>query len=249
MLRLRQIALVAHDLDPVVDKFRRVFFLGAPYNDPGVKVFGLRNAVLPAGHQFIEVVAPTQEDTAGGRYLERRNGDGGYMVILQCDDHPSVKARVDELGIRKALEYDTEHYCVMQLHPRDTGGSFLEIDVQHGGEEMNGPWEPAGPNWQEQRTEVLIGIVGAEIQCDDPAQLSARWASILDRPATETGEGIWTITLDNATLRFVVATDGRGEGLGGIDLTIEPNQMEAVVERLAGATIGGVRISLAGAVS
>jgi hypothetical protein len=244
MLRLRQIALVAHNLEPVVDELRRVFELGTPFNDPGVEVFGLRNAVIPAGHQFIEVVAPIREGTAGGRYLERRNGDGGYMVILQCDDHRAVKARIETLGVRKVVESDTKHYCIMQLHPRDTGGSFLEIDVQHGGEQLDGPWEPAGPTWQDNRTSVLIGVTGAEIQCDDPSALSSRWSAILDRSAIKLSSDSWGITLDNAIIRFVVSTDGRGEGLGGIDLSMDPVRIDGVRSRLLGGQIGGVRINI-----
>jgi hypothetical protein len=255
MLRLRQIALVAHDLDPVVSALRDVFALGEPFNDPGVDTFGLRNAVLPAGHQFVEVVAPSREGTAGGRYLERRNGDGGYMVILQCDDHPAVKARVDALGIRKVVEHDGREYCIMQLHPRDTGGSFLEIDVQHGGEPMDGPWEPAGPTWQANRTDVLVAVTAAEIQADDPAALAARWGQILDRAVETTDDGAHALALDNATLRFVPSTDGRGEGLGGIDVTVRAEDLDGVLARAADAGLtsdgdpalvgaGGMRIAV-----
>lgn len=250
MLCLRQIALVAAELWPVDDDLRSVFAFGVPFNDPGVEVFGLQNAVIPAGHQFIEIVAPTREGTAGGRYLERRGGDGGYMVILQCDDHPTVKARVDALGVRRVVETDSDHYSIMQLHPKDTCGSFLEIDVQHGGESMDGPWEPAGPTWQGQRSTTVRGITAAEIQSDAPDELAARWAAILDRPVSSSGT-VATISLDNATLRFVLATDGRGEGLGGIDIEVDPNTLAAVLDRADarglrvgdnGLLVGGVRI-------
>lgn len=86
-LRVRQIALIARELAPVVDDIREVFGLEVAYRDPQVAAFGLENTVFPVGNQFLEVVAPTREGTAGGRYLDRRNGDGGYMVICQCDDH------------------------------------------------------------------------------------------------------------------------------------------------------------------
>ena len=109
------------------------------FNDPGVGVFGLHNAVMPVGNQFVEVVAPIKEGTAAGRYLDRRKGDGGYMVILQCgDDHAARKARLgDELGVRFALAQDGKEYHILQLHPADTGGSFLEVDQQIGGEDMD----------------------------------------------------------------------------------------------------------------
>jgi hypothetical protein len=250
VLRLRQIALVARELAPVVDDLQAVFGLEVAYRDPGVATFGLENAVLPVGSQFVEVVAPVREGTAGGRYLERRGGDGGYMVILQCGDHAARKAKVDELGIRKVLEHDEADYSIMQLHPQDTGGSFLEVDVQVGGESLDGPWVPAGPEWQvARRTDRVRGIAAAEIQSPDPAGLAERWSVLLERPVSSDG----TIRLDNAWLRFVEATDGRGEGLGGVDLLAADR--DAVVETatargLLGAdgvvVLGGVRFRLAG---
>ena len=47
--RLRQVALVAHDLDAVVRDLHDAFALEVAFNDPGVATFGLRNAVLPIG--------------------------------------------------------------------------------------------------------------------------------------------------------------------------------------------------------
>lgn len=243
-IRLRQIALVAHDLGAVTADLQAVLGLGAPYPDPGVATFGLQNGVFPAGHQFVEVVAPIRENTTGGRYLERRNGDGGYMVILQCDDHAPVKARVDAAHVRKVLEHDTDHYKIMQLHPRDTGGSFLEIDVQVGGEPMDGPWEPAGPRWQENRTTQVLAITGAEIQGDDPDALAAKWSSVIGIPVVAGASGAPSIELENATLRFVPVVDGRGEGLGGIDLRVSSvaDVTAAAAERSLLGDDGGIRI-------
>jgi hypothetical protein len=237
MLRLRQIALVANDLDAVVGELQSRLGLEIAFRDPGVATFGLHNAVLPVGNQFIEVVSPTREGTAGGRYLDRRGGDGGYMVILQADEHAAHRARVVDLGVRRVLEHDGEHYTIMQLHPADTGGSFLEIDEQHGGEDMeSGPWEPAGPDWHRaRRTEVVTAIAAADIQSPDPVRLAARWSEILDVPVVE-ANGSPTIALDNATLRFVDATDGRGEGLGALELVAAPDAPTDPV------TIGGVRM-------
>src|SRR5262245_32115550 len=103
-LRMRQIALIARELAPVVDEIRQGVGLGVRYLVPEVAAFGLEDAVVSVGNQFLEVVAPVREGTAGGRYLDRRGGDGGYMVILQCDDHAPLKRHAAELGIRKVLE-------------------------------------------------------------------------------------------------------------------------------------------------
>ena len=213
-LRVRQIALVANKLAPVVEDMKNVLGLEVCFRDPGVKVFGLENALFPVGNQFLEVVAPIQENTAGGRYLQRRKGDGGYMCILQCEDHAPVKERVAKLGIRKVIDHDTAHFHNMQLHPRDTGGTFLEIDHQPGGEAPDGPWEPAGKNWKPAvRTNVVSSIAGVEIQSPEPDALAKRWSEILEVPLKDGG-----IALQNAKLRFVKETDGRGEGLSGLDL-------------------------------
>src|SRR5262249_60621501 len=129
-LRMRQIGLIARELAPVVDEIRDVFGLEVAYRDPEVATFGLENAVFPVGNQFLEVVAPIREGTAGGRYLDRRGGDGGYMVILQSDDHAPRKRRVAELGIRKGMEHDEGEFRIMPLHPPDTRGCPLAMDRQ-----------------------------------------------------------------------------------------------------------------------
>lgn len=99
-MRLRQVALVAADLAPVVEDLEAVLGIETGFADPGVGEFGLTNAVLPVGDTFLEVVSPATEGTTAGRYLERRNGDGGYMVILQSDALDADRRRFEELGVR-----------------------------------------------------------------------------------------------------------------------------------------------------
>ncbi len=84
-IQLRQICLVARELQPVIEDLTQVLGINTCYVDPGVGKFGLENTLMPVGRNFLEVVAPVEENTAGGRYLDRRNGDGGYMVITQAD--------------------------------------------------------------------------------------------------------------------------------------------------------------------
>jgi hypothetical protein len=142
------------------------------------------------------------------------------MVITQCDDHAPRRARVAELGVRIVNQFETHEFRNMQLHPKDTGGSFFEIDEQRGprAHDPDGPWEPAGPEWQNYRSlSRVTGIAAAEIQCDDPVAVANRWAAIAQLPLTQAG-GHPTLALDNATLRFVPCADGRPEGLGGIDV-------------------------------
>lgn len=248
-LRLRQVALVAEKLQPVEEQLCEVLGVAVCYRDPGVAVFGLENALFPIGNQFLEVVAPTQSGTAGGRYLERRGGDGGYMVILQAKDHPPVRERAQQLGIRTAFERDTDDYRIMQLHPRDTGGTFLEIDDQRGPRalEEDGPWHPAGPDWHMgQRLDRVLGISAAEIQADDPEALASHWGKILDLSPSKRNGDQWTLSLENATLRFVPCQDGRPEGLGGMDVRCSDRAAIMASAQQHDAVIGENLIHLCG---
>jgi hypothetical protein len=218
MLNLRQIALVArHDL-VAAQEFIDVLGLAIAFHDPGIKNLGLHNTLMPIGTQLLEIVSPITEGTTAERYLLRRKGAGGYMIITQTDDHPPRRARVDDLGIRIVGQFDEKGFTNMQLHPADTGGSFLEIDQQAGGEDPMGPWSPAGKDWQQAiRTDLVSAITAAEMQCDDPEKVATRWSEIIEIDRSDV-DGVPTIPLDNATLRFVPIADGRPEGLAGIDL-------------------------------
>ena len=246
-LRLRQIALVAEKLAPVEREFADVLGIEVGYRDPGVGHFGLENALMPIGNQLLEVVAPIQENTAGGRYLTRRGGDGGYMVITQCDDHAPRRAQVEALGVRIVNQFDSGEFRNMQLHPKDTGGSFFEIDEQCGerAHDADGPWEPAGPNWHaHRRLERVTGIAAAEVQCDDPDAVAARWSEIAQIGLT--GPNQRTLPLENAEVRFVTCSDGRPEGLGGIDVACADPQAVLEAAEARSARTGDQQVYLCG---
>ncbi len=247
MLRLRQICLVARELAPAVDDLTAVLGINTCFHDPAVGAYGLENALLPVGSNFLEVVAPIEEGTAGGRYLDRRGGDGGYMVICQCNNVEERRARMGELGVRIANPLNYNDFTGIQLHPRDTGGCMLETDTQDGDQSPDGPWHPAGGDWKSAvRTDRTAAMVGAELQSPDPAALAARWGEILDRSTTQAASAAWEIALDNAVLRFVEATDGRGEGLGGVDVEAADGDAILAAARDRGLDVDGPCVSICG---
>jgi len=250
-LRLRQLCLVASRLEPVVQQLTEVLGLAVCHRDPAVAQFGLHNALLPLGNSFLEVVAPLREGTAAGRYLQRRGGDGGYMVILDTDDLPHWRQHVGQIGVRIAAALGVGDYEGAQLHPQDTGGALLEINSTRGGADLQGPYWPAGPHWQAAvRRERVSGIAGVVLQSDEPERLARRWAQILQRSAQRHGDE-WQLPVDNAVLRFVASTDARGEGLAGIDLIANDAHAVRRAAQAAGCPvdadavhIGGVRLGL-----
>jgi hypothetical protein len=218
-LRMRQICLVARRLDPIVEAFRDVFALEVCHRDPGVGKYGLENALFAVGNGFLEVVAPVREGTTAGRYLERRGGDGGYMVITQCADLAPRRARCEAVSVRVANEIRHSDYQELQLHPRDVGAAMLSFSRQEGGEAADGPWHPAASKGTPARGPVVTrAMAGAELQSDDPERLARRWSEVMQLPLVRDDQGRPAIVLDDARLRFVPATDGRGEGLAGLDL-------------------------------
>ena len=86
------IALVArHDL-VAAQEFIDTLGVAIAFHDPGIKGLGLHNTLMPIGTQLLEIVAPITEGTTAERFLLRRKGAGGYMVITQTDDHPPRRA-------------------------------------------------------------------------------------------------------------------------------------------------------------
>jgi hypothetical protein len=223
-MRLRQIALVGKDLDAAKAEIVDVLGLGADYPDPGVGKYGLRNAVWPVGDTFLEVVSPKAEGTTAGRLLEKRGGDGGYMVILQCDDIDAARTRVKEKGVRIVDQFDGQGVAFTHLHPRDVGAAILSIDWM----EPKARWEWGGPHWQENvRTDVSTGIVGAELQGNDPEAMAQRWAEVLGTSYALDGDQ-YRVPLEGGELRFVGVKDGRGEGLRAFDVAVrDPEAVRA----------------------
>ncbi|MEM7406542.1 MAG: hypothetical protein AAF458_14680 [Pseudomonadota bacterium] len=217
-LRLRQICLVAAEIEKPTEQLRQVFGLEVCYIDPNVGRFGLENRLLPIGNQLLEIVAPVEAGTAAERYLNRRGGDGGYMIITQCDSHPHRHTRVESLGVRVAHHLVHDDYRGMQLHPRDTGGTFFEIDQQLDDDAPDGNWHPAGPDWQSgRRTGIVDAILAAEVQSPDPLSLAERWGDIAELPIVATDD-YFAMELENAEVRFTPLRDERGEGLSALHL-------------------------------
>lgn len=222
-IHLRQICLVAERLAPVIDDLTDILGLEPCHIDPGVKVFGLENTLLPIGRNFLEVVAPIRENTAGGRYLQRRKGDGGYMVITQADTREAqlaLRSRAQANGVRVAYEHDQEGWNLCQLHPGDMVAAFLEVEWDRH-EDLAGRWMPAGGSgWEGHvRQDVTQDIIGVELQGDDPHALADLWSRVIGAPVALTDDAP-TVALNNAVLTFVQATDGRGPGLSGLTLAV-----------------------------
>lgn len=248
-IQLRQICLVARELDSTIDDLEAIFGIHRCFVDEGVGKWGLVNTLLPVGRNFMEVVVPVEENTAAGRYLDRRNGDGGYMVICQADStetQRTVRARALDHGIRIAHESDRDTWGICQIHPGDMRAAFFEIDWDEH-HDFNGNWPPAGGlQWQDKEdTSVTIDYAAVELQDPDPVGLAELWGNVAGLPVSRDGATLH-MALNNVDIRFVEATDGRGAGLGGLDLKVADRDRILAAARERGAYVSDERVDVCG---
>lgn len=220
MIRLRQIAMIAPDLDPVVEQLCDVFGLEVCFHDPGVAEFGLRNALLLVGDQFLEVLSPIDDDTTVGRLLDKRGGAGGYMVIYEVDDLDVRLAHLAERDVRVVWAGNLPDIRGRHLHPRDVGGALVSLDEPV----PAGSWRWGGPDWPSMAasTGAVDGIAGVSVASGDPAALGRRWAdlgiaeSVRFEEAGERGDGI-----DGVALHAVDRSRaGERFDIGGVEFTL-----------------------------
>ena len=216
MIRLRQVALVAAERDPVVAELCDWLGVTVGFEDPGVAEFGLHNALLTIGDQFLEVVSPTIEGTTAGRLLDKRGGDGGYMAIYEVDDLDTRLGVLDRHGARVVWSIDLPDIRTRHLHPRDVGGALVSLDqpMPSGSWRWGGPWRAHAANT------VVTAIAGVEIGADDPARMRARWGAL---------------GIDHA-VRFVPA-GARGEGIDGVDLVAADRARAGESARISGVEL------------
>ena len=209
-VRLRQVVVVTRDLDGVASTLQAALSLPEPFVDPGVGDFGLENRVFAAGTDFLEVLTPIRHGTAGGRYLERRGGDAGYMAIFQLGDLDAARRRAAELGIRVVWQADLDDISGTHLHPADVGGAIVSLDRPDPPES----WHWAGPRWRGGAPADAApgGITSLTVQAVDPDAMAARWAEVLG--VAEVGA---SIHLAGQTVRFVTGED---EGIVAVELSL-----------------------------
>lgn len=218
-MKLRQCVFVCKDLESSAEELCDTLGIEVAYRDPSVGKWGLANVVCPTGHDFLEIVSPTQPGTSAGRYIERRKGDGGYMVILQVPDAVKERERITAMGVRAVEKKDLAEYKYTHFHPSDTAGVLLSIDqtIAPAGVDPKLWWPPAAKDWQaHSRSTVTNGLAGVEIQATDPDAAAALWAKILNRPV----DGDIIRLDDDGEIRFVPIADDRGPGVSAFDVRV-----------------------------
>jgi methylmalonyl-CoA epimerase len=89
----------------------------------------VRTAMLPLGESRIELLEPTEEDSAVGRFLAKR-GEGLHHVALQVENIEATMQRLRERGVRltsEQVQVGAGGHLYFFVHPASAGGVLLEI--------------------------------------------------------------------------------------------------------------------------
>ncbi len=227
-----------------------MFDLKVGFRDPGVEYFGLHNIVMPVGGEFLEVVSPFRDDASGARYLARRGGDAGYMVILQDEDAFAHRERLEKAGIRVIARSPKGAYHYTHFHPGDCGGVLMSIDSVEGDagwSEAKSDWPPAGPDWRAHQSREALGISAVTIQSRDPLGACERWCELLDSAARTGGDAL-EIALERGVIRFVAPVDDDGTGVVGLDIEVKDAAAALERARAAGLPVAGGAVQICGVV-
>ncbi|KAJ4992389.1 hypothetical protein SVAN01_02098 [Stagonosporopsis vannaccii] len=241
--RLRQIALVAKDLDRARQLLTHVIGTEVIHEDPAVAQWGLKNFLIPLGGEFIEVVSPFKDGTTAGRLLDKR-GDGGYMIIMQTEDAKKRRQCIEAKGLSKVITSQEHGDTVfVQYHPKGIkGGMMPELDSHAPGpnnptplKSRFSPWHACGsdhktyyPGMRRSAHLTLQGCI-LRLQPGDYAHEAAaqQWEEIFG-----VGRSRDLLAFTNARMGFVPGREGYAEGLVSITVGVKgQDRLNAILTR------------------
>lgn len=237
--RLRQICLVAPQLEPVIGDIAAIMGLTVCYRDPNVARYGLENALLPVDTILLEVVAPVRDGTAAGRFIDKTGGRGGYMAIFSCADPRERQANAESMGVRTSHIIDRPPYLGIQLHPRDCRAAFIEFNHTADSDNICGAYPPAGLDWHKAiRSDVTVALTEVVLTGPDPRDLAEHWGRVIGVAAAGTD-----ISLVNCRIRFV---EGHSEIMTALTFQVRDPAAVLHAAQTRGHVVGGSSFTLGG---
>jgi hypothetical protein len=158
------------------------------------------------------------------------------MVMFEVEDVEAARRRAAEADIREVFAVELPDIVDVHLHPRDVGGAIVALDQPS----PSGSWRWGGPAWEGAVPPFGPGhVCGATIHAEDPAAMAERWAHVLGLPVAADGTSV--VLDDRGTIAFAEPADGRGEGVAGFDVRLDPSRPPPGPY----ADVAGVRLTFA----
>ena len=103
-----------------------------------------------------------------------------------------------------------------------------------------------GLGWEDKvKQDVTVDYLGVELQHSDPAELADLWGQVAGLPIERDGAELW-MAFNNVRVRFVEATDGRGPGLGGLDIKVADRDHILKTAKERGGYVSDDRVDICG---
>ena len=208
-MRLRQLVIATSEMDLLADSICDLFELKRTFSDPELIVFGLQNVLIPLGDTFLELVTPVKENTSAERFLKKKGGDGGYMVIVDSLNLEIERKRLETVEMDIVWHENREsngiHGQSLHLHPKQVGGAILSIDNMM----PSSSWLWAGTEWEKDINKSLVShLSGVNICTPNPDNLISNWEKALGKKKSIFGD--W-IDLGKSNINFVINTQSKSE--------------------------------------
>ena len=215
-IRIRQIALCTEDIWPVETAVAQQLEITPVHRDkPGAPIW-MYNSVIAVGNTFLKILQPERASAPTQKFLDKQGGPGGYMLLLQVDDLDAARARAEAADVRIVMDAPKtqipRRYRCCDSPPPWRHGRGAHIFRLDGGMGQLGVGWP-GLAWH-QRTDVVKGIVGAEISCANPKSVAERFSEFIGRSVDAKGQ----MELDESYINFVQGNAEERDRLTAIDM-------------------------------
>lgn len=133
--KIEHVALAVADLDAAIAHYREVWGIEVSHREK-VEDQGVEEAMLPLGDTFLQLVAPTGEETTVGRFLANR-GEGLHHLAYEVDD---LARTLEDLKAKGVQLIDQEPrrggrgHLVAFVHPKSNHGLLVELIQSPGGD-------------------------------------------------------------------------------------------------------------------
>jgi methylmalonyl-CoA/ethylmalonyl-CoA epimerase len=126
--RIDQVAIAVEDLDEAIAFYQRAFGLEVSSRER-IESDGVEEAMLDVGGVWVQLLAPTRDDSPIARFLAR-NGPGLHHLGFGVD---SVAGALDHLRDQQVRLIDEiprpggGGHTIAFVHPKGTGGVLVEL--------------------------------------------------------------------------------------------------------------------------
>ena len=123
---LDHVVVAVSDLEAGVQTWHANFDLPVERIDDAPPL-GIRQAILPLGSAFVEVITPLREEGAVATFLKDK-GEGMYLVSLEVGDLDGAVAALREKGVRVGDPTEGSDAARLAfISPRNTHGVLLQL--------------------------------------------------------------------------------------------------------------------------